>query len=62
MDIDEAAWRTKGLGFARDGNRYRFIIPGRSDVCDVLVEGDSIRLFVQRDVAHRALQSLLSQG
>lgn len=62
MIIDEDLWRRLGLGFVRDGNRYRFILPGRSDVCDVLVDGDAIQLFVQRDAAHRALHAILTQG
>lgn len=55
LPIDEQGWRDKGMGFTKSGQLYRFILPGRSDVCEARIRDDSIEIFPERSAAHKAL-------
>jgi hypothetical protein len=64
IKIDEQDWTARGLAFRRTGSvvqQYHFMIDGRSDVCTALVSGETISLFPERDVSHRALLSVLDR-
>ena len=81
--IDEAQWTANAeqgttprdgsaaIAFVRDGNRMRFILPGRSDIVDAAIVTDpmdaseKLELFEDRSSAHKALAQhlkLLSSG
>jgi hypothetical protein len=72
--IDESAWVTKGAinatpadekmpaaVFVKDGTRYRFMLPGRSDIVEAFVVGGELELFEERSSAHKALRAVLDQ-
>lgn len=62
LDIDEDGWtarRGDGFAFVQDGDKYRFIVPGRSDVCEANVKGNQIALNETRSAAHKALLNFL---
>jgi len=64
IKIDEQDWTARGLTFKHTGSvvqQYHFMIDGRSDVCTALVSGETISLFPERDVSHRALLSVLDR-
>jgi len=58
-DVDETDWAARGLAFVRDNGNYRFILHGRSDVCDVPVKDGKIAMITERSSAHRALAAAL---
>jgi hypothetical protein len=70
IPIDEAAWAAKdippmtpgkqeGFGFLKAGDRYRFMLPDRSDVIDVFIVDGALDLFPERSAAHKALLAAL---
>ncbi len=64
MTIDEAAWRSRpGVqALAAVPGGYRFMLEGRSDVVDVLIQDGRLDLQPARSNAHAALLAVLTEA
>lgn len=53
--IDEAGWTSRGFTFIKDGDLYRFIIPGRAGTADAWEIDGQLDLNPKHSSTHRAL-------
>jgi hypothetical protein len=60
LPIDTAAWEAKGLIFGVQGGKYRFVLPGLTDVVDAVITGEEIELHPERSSLHKALLNAIS--
>lgn len=63
MKFDEDACKAKGIVWTRDGDLMRFMIPGETHVCDVMIgEDGDLDLQPRRAYTHKALMTALGQA
>ena len=61
IKITTSAWMSRGIPFRRDGDKFRFMVPKRSEVIEARVVDGLLALFPQRSTAHRALLEALGE-